>query len=83
MSPDPLADPPKNIPVPMASADDEDLTEDESDSESEMNDGVEISHLYDYVENLGKSTLSSDCQDQMRNLSYGSIMLSVHQDIEM
>ena len=35
------------------------------------------------VKKLQKSTLSSNHQDQMKDLSYASIMLSVHQDIEM
>jgi len=48
-----------------------------------MSDGVGINHLYDCVENLGRSTLSSNCQDQIKDLSYALVMLSVHQDVEM
>lgn len=66
--------------TPMAN--DHDL-EEECNDEDDMDSGAAISHLYDCVENLGQSTLSSDRRDQIRDLSYASIMLSAHRDIEM
>lgn len=82
ISPNFLADPPTNSPTltPPTDCDPEDNGD---DNEDEMNNRVGINHLYDSIEDLGKSTLSSDRQSQMRDLGYASIMLSVHQDIEM
>ena len=83
ISPDLLMDPPTNVPAPMSPTNGDDLEEDGYESESETNGQAEINDLYNCIENLGRSTLSSGRQDQMRDLGYASTMLSVHQDIEM
>jgi len=86
ISPDLLTDLPATVPPWTPPTNEDDVDEDEYDEfagEDDMSDGVGINHLYDCVENLGRSTLSSDRQDQIKDLSYASVMLSVHQDVEM
>ena len=56
---------------------------DEFDGDEEVDEGTAINYLYDCIENLGKSTLSSSYKDQLRDLGYASVMLSAHQDTEM
>lgn len=85
ISPELLTGQPTHVPLPTPPTDETNLDEDELDDEDEdeMNNGAGINHLYYCVEHLGESTLSSSHKDQLRDLSYASVILSVHQEIEM
>jgi len=56
---------------------------DEADAEEEDDETDDVSYLYECVEQLKTSSLSSDRQKQMRDLSYASLMLHTHKDMSM
>jgi hypothetical protein len=64
-----------------ASQDPEDS--DKEDVEEAGDETDDISYLYKCAEQLKTSLLSFDCQKQMRDLSYASLMLHTHKDISM
>jgi len=84
VSPDVLAQPtagPTITPVSQEDKDLEDFVED--DLEEIIDETDDISYLYECTEQLKTSSLSSDRQKQMKDLSYASIMLHTHKDVNM
>jgi len=84
VSPDMLAEPTTNPTAMPASQDNEDTEDfDEEDAEEAVDETDGIGYLYECTEQLKTSSLSSDHQKQIKDLSYASIMLHTHKDISM
>jgi hypothetical protein len=62
-----------------------DYNRDDEDDEDDVviDDAAEISHLYECAETLEGSSASPDCERQMRDLSYTSVMLHTRQEMDM
>lgn len=54
----------------------------DSDSEETIDDAAEISYLYKCAELLEGSSISPDHQRVVKDLSYASVMLHAHQDLD-
>jgi hypothetical protein len=85
VSPDMLAEPVTDPTATPTSQDkDKDLEDFDEDGTEEVIDETDgIDYLYECTERLETSSLSSDHQQQLKDLSYASIMLHTHKDISM
>lgn len=85
VSPDMLVEPAAGATERPASQDDNEDFEDsnEEDVENTIDETDDISYLYKCAEQLETSPLSFDHQKRMKDLSYASIMLHTHKDINM
>ena len=81
VSPNIFAEPAAGFTTTPASQDLEDPNDEDTEEAGDETD--DISHLYECTEQLKTSSLSSDRQKQMRDLSYASLMLHTHKDISM
>jgi len=84
ISPDMVAEPtahPITTPTPLD--EDEDLKDFDGENAVAVDETDSIGYLYECAESLGSSSLSSDRQKQVRDLSYASIALHTHKDINM
>ena len=85
ISPELFAEPgpdtkPTTTPAAMAQ---EPVDEPEEEDDEVFDDTDEISYLYECVEALEGSSLSSERQKLMKDLSYTSVILHTHQDTDM
>lgn len=85
VSPDMLAEPVTDpTAMPTSQDKDKDLEDFDEDGTEEVIDETDgIDYLYECTERLETSSLSSDRQRQLKDLSYASIMLHTHKDISM
>jgi hypothetical protein len=85
VSPDMLAEPVTDpTAMPTSQGEDRDLDDFDEDGTEEAIDKTDgINYLYDCAEQLEMSSLSSDRQQQLKDLSYASIMLHTHKDMCM
>ena len=62
---------------------DDDDDDNDSDGEEVVDEAAEIGYLYECAEMLEGSSVSRDHQRLMKDLSYASVMLHTHQDLDM